>query len=108
MEGIPLIPNSAGKFQAGLRAAWEMLAHFVDGEPRRFMIEQRNQLMTHLSARNQSILAHGYAPITEPMWASMSEWIESAFLPMLRAAAEHEGLRLSPGQLPVAPFWHRP
>lgn len=51
-------------------------------------------LLDHVKARNESILAHGFEPITREPWARMSTWFEAAVVPVLVAelalAAERE------------------
>jgi len=105
---LALNVNRQGKRQAGLFAAWELVAAHVPGAPADFASAEGKRLLDHLNARNASILAHGYTPIGEEVWARFQEWIENAFLPMLREAAKEAGLRMDPPQLPDKPLWDAP
>ncbi len=102
---VSLTVNRHGKRQAGLFAAWQLVAAHVPGAPAAFASAERGRLLDHLTARNASILAHGYTPIGEEVWVGFREWIEEAFLPMLREAATEAGLRMDPPQLPDKPLW---
>ena len=103
--GSKVPANRNGKRQAGLFAAWELVATYVPGTPAAFALAERSRLLEHLTARNASILAHGYTPIGEEVWERFREWIEGAFLPMLSEAGREAGLRMDPLQLPDKPFW---
>ncbi|MBI4468137.1 MAG: TIGR02710 family CRISPR-associated protein [Acidobacteria bacterium] len=104
-ESLMIQPNPKGRRQAGLFKAWELVASHLSDAPQRFAASERNQMRDHLSARNASILAHGYTPIGFDAWNRFSGWLEKAFLPMLSSAAAQRGLRVMPPQLPTKPIW---
>lgn len=103
--GLSIPPDAEGKRQAGLFKAWELVAHHLRDVPQRLATSERNRMRNHLAARNGSILAHGYTPIGPNVWNGFSDWIENAFMPVLRSAADRRGLRLKPPQLPNKPIW---
>jgi CRISPR-associated protein (TIGR02710 family) len=102
---IDLSPNRDGKRQAGLLAAWDLVAHHLQGAPRRFATEERSRLLDRIGSRNRSILAHGRTAIGAGEWERFQGWLETAFLPVLREAAAERGLRALPPQLPREPIW---
>ncbi len=101
-DGFEMKRNREGEYQAGLYAAWGLVAHHLDSGPQRFARAERDRMLDHLLVRNRSILAHGYTPIGAEAWERFSAWIESAFLPVLREAAAEQGFRMTPPQLPNA------
>lgn len=105
VEGVSISRNRKGKWQAGLFAAWDLVAHYLGGEAREFAQAQREALQDYIQIRNQSILAHGYRAVSKGDWEALAGWMSTAFLPLLRANAEEAGVRLSPPQLPTRPFW---
>jgi len=99
--GLLLPVNRDGKRQAGLFVAWELVAAHVSGLPAHFAARERDRLREHLTARNFSILAHGYTPISAVAWQGFGDWIEDAFMPVLRDSFARIGVRLEPVQLPA-------
>ncbi len=73
--GVHIRPGPDGKRQAALRNAWELTAHHLGGEVRRFVETERSHLLDHLRKRNYSILAHGDLPIARSDWEGFSAWI---------------------------------
>lgn len=106
-DGMAIAANRDGKRQAGLFAAWQLVEIHVEGPPKRFALEEKGRMLDHLTARNASILAHGYTPVTKDMWQRFGAWVEEAFLPMLTTVAATKGLRMQPAQLPTEPIWDR-
>lgn len=105
VEGVRINCNREGKWQAGLFAAWKLIAHCLNGDSQVFAWEQQEKLRDHIQVRNQSILAHGYQPVDKAAWERLAGWARESFLPMLRAEAATAGVRLDPPQLPVNPVW---
>lgn len=105
VEGVSIIRNRKGKWQAALFAAWDLVGHYLDGDVREFAQAQREILQNHIQIRNQSILAHGYKPVKRTDWEALAAWVRDAFLPLLRAKAAEAGVRLDPPQLPTHPQW---
>ena len=99
--GMDLKPNSKGQYQAGLTAAWRLLAHHLPEHSfGRFATRQPNALQNHIKVRNHSILAHGDTPVGEQPWQEFRAWMEEHFLPLLEQEAKQAGLRSIPQQLP--------
>ncbi len=106
VEGIDIQRNRDGKWQAGLFAAWGLVEHHLGGEPKRFARDQRQHMLNHLSARNASILAHGFTPIDAEAWRRFESWMTGTFIPMLSAAAAEHGMRMGLPELPTGPVWN--
>lgn len=106
-EGLGIQPNREGKWQAGLFAAWGLVACYLQGAPKRFADTERNRMREQLLVRNSSILAHGYTPIVAETWQRLNIWMEGEFLPVLHEAASNQRVRITPTQLPTRPVWIR-
>ena len=98
--GPPLQPNRGGKYQAGLYAAWKLVGTLATGAARAFFEGHEHALLDHVKARNDSILAHGFEPITHETWTRMSPWFEAAVVPVLVAELALAGEREPFPQLP--------
>lgn len=96
---VGISPGRSGRCQAGLFAAWELVARHAGGEAARFFEAQRERVLDYLERRNRSILAHGFTPIVAGGWTAMHDWLAASFLPMLRAELAAVGAELFP-QLP--------
>jgi CRISPR-associated protein (TIGR02710 family) len=105
VQGIGMQHNRDGKWQAGLFAAWGLVEHLLSGEPERFACDERKRLLDHLSARNTSILAHGFTPIDAEVWRRFESWMEAVFVPMLIGTAAEQGVRMGLPELPTEPIW---
>ena len=99
------IGNWDGRRQAGLYAAWELVREHVPGGPRDFAERARKRMLDHLKTRNESILAHGFRPVTAEGWSGFRGFIEQDFLPMLREQAAQAEFRMDPPQLPTEAIW---
>jgi CRISPR-associated protein (TIGR02710 family) len=100
--GIDIRPGRDGRRQAGLFAAWQLLAHHLPQRPAaQFFAREERTLLDLLQARNRSILAHGFAPIGKDAWGRMRRWMNEGLMPCLRQEAEHFGQRAFFEQLPV-------
>lgn len=93
-------PGRNGRFQAGLLAAWDLVARHAGGEAARFFAAQRDRMLNHLERRNQSILAHGFTPVSASDWREMRGWLEESYVPMLHAELAAVGVRQPFPQLP--------
>ncbi|MDT8283530.1 MAG: TIGR02710 family CRISPR-associated protein, partial [Gammaproteobacteria bacterium] len=100
-DGIAVSRNRSGQLQAGLYAAWQLVAALTDGEAARLFREQGNTLLDYLKMRNGSILAHGFTPLTEQQWKEFARWIETQLLPAFIMDAGPSIIRTLPPQLPV-------
>jgi CRISPR-associated protein (TIGR02710 family) len=99
--GIDLKAGPNGKIQAALFSAWDLVGRLTEGAAAQFIQAKRSALCHHIEVRNNSILAHGFEPIRQEHWATLSIWLEQCFLPMLRDEAKSEGIGLPP-QLPAS------
>ncbi len=97
--------------KTGLKTSWELYLHLRrDGAAAEFWnrtteLEGRcgteiQLLDLRLSARNNSIWAHGWDPIGQKGWNSLSEWTESGLINVLVREAERLG---EPHELPQLP-----
>jgi CRISPR-associated protein (TIGR02710 family) len=83
-DPLAIAPNRQGKYQAGLFAAWQLVAAHTQGPAAQFFATHEVALRGQLDRRNSSILAHGYTPIDASAWSGVNSWIEERFIPMLR------------------------
>jgi CRISPR-associated protein (TIGR02710 family) len=97
---VGIAPGRDGRFQAGLWSAWQLVAKRVGGASAAFISTQADTMLDHLKRRNESILAHGFAPIGPREWATLQDWFETAFVPMLRECLGEAGVRQTFAQLP--------
>ncbi len=104
-DGVRVTKNGRGDHQAGLLAAWDLVAHYLDTEAAHWVKEQRGRLQDHIKMRNISILAHGYTPIDREDWERLAEFVATSFIAMLAAEAARDDVRLTPPQLPRQPPW---
>lgn len=99
--------------QIGLRKSWELYLHLrPDGAAASFwhrpvQLGQRTGteielLDLRLSARNKSILAHGWNAVTASGWQSLAQWTENGLLGVLAKEAERLGEEHRLPQLPTA------
>lgn len=106
-EKAGIAPGRDGRYQAGLHAAWMLVAAHVGGAPAAFIGAQQSALLDHLQRRNRSILAHGFAPIDAADWRAFQVWLETAFIPMLQGSLQQAGVRSVFPQLPDIYPWDR-
>ena len=94
-------PNREGKFQAGLFEAWGLVSEKTRGPLADWHASRREAMLDHLSARNASILAHGFAPVTAATGQRFLDWLSGDFLTALVAETAAAGIRQLPPQLPA-------
>lgn len=101
--GMNLTPNHKGKISVGLRTAWELLAYYQPDSPASgFFLAEQNALIGWLKIRNESILAHGFRPVSENDWHNKTtDWVKTRFLPALLQEMAVVRIRELPPQLPV-------
>lgn len=99
--------------RAGLKTSWELYLHLRgDGTAGEFW-KQTTQIAgrsgseielldRRLSVRNNSIWAHGWNPIAQKGWQSLSEWTETGLLQVLAKEAGRLGEPYNLPQLPTA------
>lgn len=101
---MALAPNAKGRIQAGLMAAWELLAHHQPNSPAgTFFRDEQKVLLNWLSMRNHSILAHGFQPVAEADWRKTMDWVNTHLLPVLLQETAGLQIREIPPQLPERP-----
>ena len=96
-------PARDGKIKIGLWQAWRVVEQRCSGAAKEFVVEHGAGLRDMLDIRNQSILAHGFRPVSRPDWDRLNTWTCESFLPLLRLLAHDAGLRREPQQLPTEP-----
>jgi len=89
-----------GKMKAGLWAAWEMIGELIPGKPGEFFKSEGKNLLNHIKIRNNSILAHGFIPISKADWERINAWFEKFFFPVLEEEARKLKINSFP-QLPI-------
>ena len=82
--GVATAPGRPGKHQAGLFAAWQLVAAHTHGAAAQVFHTHREALRDLLDRRNGSILAHGFKPIDAKGWKAAESWLAERFIPMLR------------------------
>jgi hypothetical protein len=101
--GLVLSKHRDGCYQAGLFNAWELSAHYCGENVTQFWREEKNVMLDHLQARNNSILAHGFEPLNEEAWQRFAGWIEGKLLPLMLSITDDRKkyrIRQLPEQLP--------
>ena len=96
-------PDASGRIRIGLWKAWQAIECHLSGPTQTFIIEHRSVLRDLLDIRNNSILAHGFRPISAGDWGQVRSFTEERFLPVLRELAREAGLKNEPRQLPTEP-----
>jgi hypothetical protein len=104
-DGVLLEPGRDGRTQAGLFAAWDLVARCRTGPAAEFALQERDRMRDHIRARNESILAHGDTPVDAVAWERFRAWADNAFIPVLKKECHGAGFRMEPAQLPTAPPW---
>lgn len=101
--GINLTQNHEGKYQAALFNTWELASYYAGEDVESFWSEEKETLKDLVYARNNSILAHGFMPVSEDKWVSMETWIGRALLPLLQKFYREPPYRIRclPDQLPL-------
>lgn len=98
-------PSRDGKYQAGLFAAWQLVQTHTGGAGARFFADHGSGLLSQLLKRNQSILAHGFRPVSQEDWGAMCTWLEAHFVPTLRDEMNAAGQKQVFPQLPSVYLW---
>ena len=80
---INITTNRQGQKQAGLYAAWQLVQRHAGSDVQTFLDQQLETMMNNVKIRNESILAHGFKPVTENQWLTLHHWMVEQFLPML-------------------------
>ena len=94
------IPSRDGKIKIGVWQTWQIVEQRLPGPAQAFIAEHGQALRDLLDLRNNSILAHGFRPVSAADWKQVSAWTQERFMPVLRALALDAGLKGEPSQLP--------
>ena len=81
--------------------AWELASHICDELTYQFWLCNKEKIKELLSIRNNSLLAHGYAPITHNQWEDISVFIEDILIPYLLLQFSKFKISELPVQLPT-------
>ncbi len=100
---VQAAPDSDGKIKIGLWKAWQVVKYRCElsGPAQDFIKKHGSKLLDLLEIRNNSILAHGFCPVSSSNWQEVHNWTQDKFLPVLRTLAEEVGLKSEPKQLPT-------
>ncbi len=60
--------EESGRVRIALLQAWDLLAAFPDEPLAEWLRAQRGRLLAWTQHRNRSLLAHGFAPVTQATW----------------------------------------
>ena len=96
-------PNGQGRIKLPLWAAWQVVRSHVQGPAHDLIASHGKELRDLLSIRNDSILAHGFAPVPQASWDRMQQWAQDRFLPVLHHYAKETGVKKPLQQLPTDP-----
>jgi hypothetical protein len=93
-----------GQYQAGLIDAWTLAAALCPESCATFWQQNRGRLKNIIQARNHSILAHGFEPVSRESWLEMRDVVEHSLMPELLPHMESVGIKEMPVQLPTEWF----
>ena len=104
------VSGTGDSVEIGLWKAWLVVkgrfngdAKGVEGAARKFMDHDDRRLLHLLQKRNNTLLAHGFNPVSEGDWKSVDSFTEESMLPVLEAAFREVKLKKKPQQLPASP-----
>jgi hypothetical protein len=87
-------------YMASLIQSWDLAGAICDESTESFWSDNRHRVMDLLEMRNQSILAHGYAPIEESQFQEIQEFIAERLLPFMLTHFQTVKIKSIPTQLP--------
>ena len=99
-DGSTATPNDDGSYKVGLQDAWRVVRDRIGGPAGEFAATHGAELKNRVQARNLSILAHGFKPVTVDEWREMKTFAQERFLPVLNGLVCKAGLKTLPEQLP--------
>ena len=101
--GAEATPDRSGKIKVGLWMAWQVAQCHLSGPIQEFAVEHGPALRHLLDMRNNSILAHGFRPVSAEDWQKVCSFTQERFLPVLHVLTRDAGLKSQPPQLPKEP-----
>ena len=102
-EDVDARRDGRGRIKLPLWAGWQVVSAHVQGPAHDLIASHGNELRDLLSIRNNSILAHGFAPVAHASWNRMQQWAQDQFLPVLHHYAKDAGVKKPLPQLPTDP-----
>lgn len=102
-EDVDARRDGRGRIKLPLWAGWQVVSAHVQGPAHDLIASHGNELRDLLSIRNNSILAHGFAPVAHASWNRMQQWAQDQFLPVLHHYAKDAGVKKPLLQLPTDP-----
>ena len=100
-DGVSLPQNEKGHYFAGLRNAWTLLETLGNSDDvRTFARNRGKEALVLLTIRNDSILAHGFQPITRAEWQKWDDWLSVSYYPLLQKEIKRSKARSNASQLP--------
>ena len=104
-SGVDAAPSSDKKIKLGLWQAWQVVKHHerLSGPAQEFIKNHGGKVFDLLKVRNNSILAHGFRPVSDSDWQQVYSWTQDKFLPVLRQLAAKANIKKEPEQLPTTP-----
>ena len=102
-EDVDARRDGRRRIKLPLWAGWQVVSAHVQGPPHDLIASHGNELRDLLSIRNNSILAHGFAPVAHASWNRMQQWAQDQFLPVLHHYAKDARVKESFHQLPTDP-----
>ena len=98
------VPNRDGRYQAGLFEAWGLVGSRTTGPLANWYTANQNAMLDQLRARNGSILAHGFEPVSASLGQQFHDWLAKDFITaLLEETAADNSIRINqlPPQLPT-------
>lgn len=102
-SSVRLPADGQATVNIGLVDAWKVVADQCKGPCQEFANNEATRLRSYSDKRNNSILAHGFRPVSQDDWSELDSWTHGAFLPMLTKHAKEAGIARALQQLPTQP-----
>ena len=101
---LPSSKKNSENYQAGLMDAWGLVAILCPHTCAAFWQNNSGRIRNIIQARNHSILAHGFEPVTDAHWQDMADLVEYALIPELLPHMQTLGIWQIPQQFPTEWF----
>lgn len=89
-------------YQASLVTSWELAAEICGDDTKTFWKTNKEQMLFLLNIRNNSVLAHGYAPISKAQWRDINKFADKKLIPFMLEQFKVFKLTELPKQLPTS------
>ncbi len=97
-----LLVGKSEPYKLSLVQGWELASSVCDEDTRMFWKRNRERMIKLISTRNNSVLAHGFAPISDSEWKEMESFVEEVLLEFILNQFVAVNFRGMPNQLPTA------